>query len=117
MNIHIVKNPAARLLLMYLLVGLFFLAFNPNNLPLVVFLVPFILLFALFYMTGRLVLRTFFSLRPSQERIVLLVTSAMPVVMLVIQSITQLTVRDVILCLAITVIIVWYGVKVNTQAR
>jgi hypothetical protein len=98
-----------------MLVGLFFITFNPNSLPLIMFVLPFVLIFILIYQTCRLIMNTFFSLKPRQERIVLLVISVMPVVMLVIQSITQLTVRDVILCLAITVILVWYGVRVNAE--
>lgn len=101
---------------MYLAVGLFFVFFNPNNLPLVLFLAPFILIFVLLYQSVKLTLRTFFTLQPKQERVVILVLSIMPVVMLVIQSITQLTLRDVVLCLAITVILVWYGLKVNSNA-
>jgi hypothetical protein len=112
---ELIKKPIVRLASLYLLVGLFFVFFNPNNLPLILFIVPFILVFILIYQTAKLVVKTFFSLKPQQERIVLLVVSVMPVIMLVIQSITQLTVRDVILCLAITTILVWYGVRINAE--
>ena len=41
----------------------------------------------------------------------------MPVVLLLIQSITQLTIRDVILCTLITIIIIWYTSKTSVDEK
>ena len=113
---NLYKKSIIKLLGFYLLVGLFFLVFNPNNLPLIMYVVPFVLVFILIYQTTNLLLDVFFSFKPKQKRIIQLVISIMPVVMLVIQSITQLTLRDVVLCLAITTIMVWYGARVYADA-
>lgn len=95
----------------YFLAAIFFVSVNPEKLPLIFILVPFLIIFGLLYATIYLILDTFFNISVHQRRIVALVLSIMPVLLLVIQSITQLTVRDVLLCIAITVIVIWYSAK------
>lgn len=96
------------LFIAYILVGIFFIFINPEKMKLVYIFLPFLLIFGLLYWSIDTFILVFFSLVQSQRRIVSLVLSVMPVVLLVIQSITQLTIRDVVLCMVITVIIIWY---------
>lgn len=97
------------LVLGYLLALIFFTSVSPEGLPLIYILVPFFIVFILLYATVNMILATFFDISRYQKRLISLVLSIMPVLLLIIQSITQLTIRDIILCLAITVIIIWYS--------
>ncbi len=101
----------------YLVAAIFFMSVNPEKLSLIFILVPFLIIFGLSYTTINLVLGTFFNISQSQKRVVSLVLSIMPVLLLVIQSITQLTVRDVLLCVAITVILIWYSAKSRATSK
>ncbi len=95
----------------YIAAAVFFVSVNPEKLSLIFILLPFLIIFGLIYATLNIVLDTFFDISIYQKRIVSLVLSIMPVLLLVIQSITQLTIRDVVLCLAITLIVIWYSAK------
>ncbi len=111
------SNTKKRLLILaglYILVLLFFVTVNPEKLPLVLLLLPFGLIFLVLYMTLTLILDTFFKIKPQPKRLVAFSISVMPVLLLIIQSITQLTLRDVLLSMSIVVIVVWYTVKLNT---
>lgn len=96
------------LVLLCISIALFFMFSDPEQLPLVATLVPFILIFTALFVTIDISLEVFFALEKTKKRIISLVLSIMPVVLLLIQSITQLTIRDVILCTLITIIVVWY---------
>jgi len=101
------------LLGLYLFVFLFFIIVNPEKLPLVLLLLPFLLIFVTIYMTLILILDTFFKIKSQPKRLIAFSISVMPVLLLIIQSITQLTLRDVLLSISIVVIIVWYTTKLN----
>lgn len=107
------KRNIILLILGYLVAAIFFSLVNPERLALIFILVPFLILFLLIYFTCLLILDVFFEFPTRQKRIVAIVVGIMPVLMLIIQSITQLTVRDVLLCISITVILIWYSLKAN----
>jgi hypothetical protein len=107
------KKRLLTLLGIYLAVILFFVTVNPEKLPLVLLLLPFLLIFITSYLTLMLVLDTFFKIKTQPKRLIAFSVSVMPVLLLIIQSITQLTLRDVLLSLSIVVIIVWYTTKIN----
>lgn len=109
------KKKLIKLGLFYLFVAGFFVLFNPDQLPLIFLLLPFILIFLTLYVTIVLVLRTFFSLRKRSEQLIAGSISIMPTLLLVIQSITQLTIRDVLLAISIVVVAVWYISKTSTS--
>ncbi len=109
-------KPQTNLLLLFiatLFVVVFFVFISPADLTLMFVFVPFILIFVILFWSIRTFLDLFFSLTTFRKRTISLVLSIMPVVMLVIQSVTQLTTRDVVLCLFITLIIVWYVSRID----
>lgn len=99
------------LMLGYIASFIFFISIRPEKLSLIFVLLPFFIIFILLYATINLVVNTFFNISHYSVKIISLVLSIMPVLLLVIQSITQLTIRDIILCIIITVIIIWYAIK------
>lgn len=99
------------LMLGYIASFVFFISIRPEKLSLIFVLLPFFIIFILLYATINLVVNTFFNISHYSVKIISLVLSIMPVLLLVIQSITQLTIRDIILCIIITVIIIWYAIK------
>lgn len=111
------KKKSIGLIAGYVVVAIFFITVNPQNLSLIFILVPFGLIFILLYMTLTFGLDFFFTLSKHQKRVIALVASVMPVLLLVIQSITQLTMKDVLLCIAIAVIMLWYFIKLNQKAQ
>jgi hypothetical protein len=110
------KNTSRLIITLLLLLSLvcFFMFVNPGRLPIVMTLVPFIVLFALIYSISQILLEIIFNLSNQKRRLVSLVLSIMPVLLLILQSISQLSIRDVWLCLAITIILIWYGLKFNS---
>lgn len=112
---HIFQSKAFRLVGLYLLVGMFFTFVNPDKLPVIGLLAPFLIVFLALYATAKLLLETFFELELGPRRIIALSVSLLPTLLLVIQSITQLTLRDVILVIAIVVVMVWYTTKVSQK--
>lgn len=61
-----------------------------------------------------LLLGSLASMSKNTKRVISLTVSIMPVLLLLMRSITQLTIKDVLLCLFITIIMVWYSAKVNS---
>ncbi len=109
------KSLIGYLFLLFLTVS-FFVAVHPDNLPVIFMLVPFILIFFVLYTGINIALRRFLSLKTGVRRWLALVLSVLPVLLLIIQSITQLTLRDVLLTLAIILILVWYVSKSGSAA-
>jgi hypothetical protein len=99
-----------------LLIGttIFFISVNPGTLPVALILLPFILLFLILLLGSNLLISYFFTISNKSRRVIALAVSVLPVLLLVIQSITQLTLRDVILTMAILVVIVWYSLRLNS---
>ncbi|HSX45109.1 MAG TPA: hypothetical protein VLF39_03325 [Candidatus Saccharimonadales bacterium] len=82
------------ILLIYLSLPLFIMFTNPDHLPLPLLIVPFMLLFIICYTSLRLILK------PISWRKKMLISAAgasAPVLLLVFQSIHQLTFRDVLI--------------------
>lgn len=91
----------------------FFSVVDPGQLPVAAILVPFLLIFFILYLGVRLILSNFFRLNSASERTISFALSTLPVLLLIIQSITQLTIRDVLITVGILVIVIWYTVKIN----
>lgn len=92
----------------------FFSLFNPESLPVLFLLVPFVLIFAISYLLSSIISQSFFAVGPVGSRVISLITGVMVVALLVMQSISQVTVRDLLLCLVIAVILVWYVARVSS---
>jgi hypothetical protein len=105
------KTRVLLLAIAYVFALMFFVSINPEKLSLLFILLPFLIIFGLLYATVSFVLNVFFDITKVQKKIYSLVLSIMPTLLFIIQSITQLTIRDVLLSLSITVIIIWYTSK------
>lgn len=85
---------------------------NPQNLPLPLLISPFIYIFITLYLTVKLVVTILFSSK-SLGTSVGVTVSIFVVLSLVLASIRQLSARDLLISLAITIILSWYLVKVR----
>jgi len=99
-----------------LIVVIVFLLFatNPEQLPLPLLVLPFLLLFILLHTLIGLLLKKRNSGSLSKNRKIVLVTlSALPVLILILQSIGQLSIRDFLILAGLGVGIVFYFVKTD----
>lgn len=113
MNTKINKKRIILIVASYLLAFFYFAGVNPEKLSIIFVLVPFIIIFTVLYLTINLFIDIFLKISKTQKHIITLVCSLMPTLLLLIQSITQLTLRDIILSLMIMALIVWYSLKLN----
>lgn len=98
------------LVILYL-VGFVFLAFtDPRNLPLPLLILPFIYVFITIFLTTKLLITSLARNRGLGISVGLTVTIFI-VLTLILASIRQLSSRDVLISLALTVILSWYLVK------
>lgn len=81
---------------------LFFILTSPESIPLVFVVVPFLWLFTVLFVTAWMLLNKVKLFESPRRRIVLSgALSTLPVLMLVLASIRQLSIRDVLLTLGI----------------
>lgn len=96
----------AALVGLYFSLPLFILLTNPEHLPLPLLWVPFLLLLAILFISGRQVLGR--KMQGKRLMLVVLVISVMPVLLLVLASIDQLDARDIIITTALVGGVAWY---------
>jgi hypothetical protein len=105
------------LVALYLSLPLFLFLSNPQSLPLPLLILPVVLLFLIVYTTIYIILlkRLKFSKRISKTRLILIsaIIALVPVLLIVLASIQQFTLRDIILSTVIVVCISWYLLKVD----
>lgn len=93
---------------------IFILVTNPEKLPLPMLVVPFLLLFAMLYITASVGLRIIFStLSNARLRVLSVLIGALPTLLLVLASIRQLTVRDTAIVVGLLVMLVFYLRRVD----
>ena len=110
-----INKPDQRLIVLVLtyVVGLLFFALtNPSKLPLVVLIVPFVYIFitlyaTIHYMGRRLVLK--------RTRLIALILSTLGVLLFILGSLHQLTLRDVIISLILSLVMSWYVARVSSH--
>ncbi len=100
------------LLLLYIGGLIFFMNTNPQELPLLLLVLPFLYLFVVFYLSILFVCRL---LRVKSAVFVSLVIAVFGVLLLVLGSLHQLTLRDVIISVALTCLLTWYVVRITGQ--
>lgn len=105
------------LVLLYLSLPLLLFVTNPQKLPIALLILPVFLLFVIIYVTVYLLLnkRIKKSERISKTRLALIagIISIVPVLLIVLASIQQFTLRDIILSIVIVIGISWYLLKVD----
>ena len=103
------KMHVTGLLLLYAAGILFFILTNPSHLPLVLLVLPFMWLFTVIFWSVWLLAGLSKTLNPVRRRILVAGATAMlPSLLLVFQSIHQLTGRDVLLTVAFIGLAVFY---------
>jgi hypothetical protein len=85
----------------YLIGIIFFMLTNPDNIPIPLLVLPFLWLFAVVFMSARLLLRRYVTASKKQINIVASLLACLLVLLFVFQSIHQLTIRDVFISFAI----------------
>jgi 4-amino-4-deoxy-L-arabinose transferase-like glycosyltransferase len=105
------------LILLYLSLPLFIFFTNPQNLPIPLLIMPVALLFAIIFVTVHLIITRKIKRSQVMSRTRLLIISGViaivPVILIVLASIGQFTLRDIILASVIVIIIAWYLLKVD----
>lgn len=85
---------------------------NPESIPIALVTVPFIWAFVTIFVTVWLLLRRSKLLSKGRRRLLLAgVTAALPVLVMVLRSIRQLTVGDVLLVIALLILVSFYVSK------
>lgn len=96
------------------LLAFLFFATNPDGLPLPLLTLPFILLFSGLYLVLQLVLgHVAPDLRPQARRALSISIAALPPLLLLLQSIGQLTPRDLFITLGLISLLLFYFRKTD----
>lgn len=104
------RKQAVTLVLLYLFGLVFFMNTNPEELPLLLLIIPFAYIFAVLYLTILFICRL---MRVKSEVFVALLVSIFGVLLFVLGSLHQLTVRDVLISLALTGMLTWYVTRIT----
>lgn len=95
---------------------LFLLTTNPDQLALPLLLVPFLLVFLTLYVLVRVIFRVagfYDSLSIYKRRILLGMAATLPVLLLLLQSLHQLTTRDIALVVALGIGLTFYLLRAD----
>lgn len=98
-------NRTIFLALIYMSLPVFLSLTDPAKLPLPLLVVPFLLLFVIFFVTIRLAVK---RLNRRKRLLVAAAGASLPVLLLVFQSIHQLTVKDVLIVLVLISVTMFY---------
>lgn len=96
-------------LILFMLIGvLLLIATSPNNMPISLLLLPFlyiyVLLFWIFFMVGAKML----DAKPLPARLIAFSLSSIIVFLLVMRSLVNLSILDVVIATMIMVFLIWY---------
>ena len=91
---------------------IFFMYTNPAELPLLLLIVPFVYIFVVLYLSILFLCRV---LQVKSAVFVSIVVSVFGVLLFVLGSLHQLTVRDLIISLALTCLLSWYVIRITSS--
>jgi hypothetical protein len=97
---------------LYLAGIIFFMVTNPAELPLLLLVIPFAYIFITLYLSVVLIARL---IGVKRALAIAFIISVFGVLILVLGSLHQLTIRDTIISLALTVVLTWYVAKSNSR--
>ena len=113
-NMNRTKRLLLLTILLYAAIPALLLLTSPDNLPLPLLVLPFLLLFIALYMTSQLITGKFFShLKTGVRRGLAISLAALPTLLLVLQSVGQLTIRDSLITVGLVVILIVYFKKTD----
>lgn len=102
------------LLLIWVSLPTFLLLTNPEDLPLLLLVVPFLILAAVLYLTARLGFSVLFGgLSEKRLRLLALLIAVFPTLLLILASIDQLTVRDAAIVSGLLLALIFYLRRVD----
>jgi hypothetical protein len=121
MNHKKLASKPVRLLCLYVVTALFIMLTNPVGLPSVLLIIPFVLVFFCLYLSILAIIdffrsaedQTVVGLKFRRPRLLAAVTAGFPVLLLVLQSIVQLTIWDVAITLVIFLLVYMYVSRSN----
>jgi hypothetical protein len=114
------KRGISRLVMIIAGCILFYLVIPPTSIPLVMLIVGFIVMGVLAYSVMKLVLVLTglqARLRPMQRRAIMLLAVCLPLLLLMMQSLGQLTIRDTLTLGGLFVVGVFYILRVGRLGR
>lgn len=115
-----IQTQIARSIILYGIEAIILLLTNPKEMPSILLIIPFVLLFVANYVTAMLVLNvaagtgantTVARWRLIRPRVIAVLVSGFPVLLLTLQSIGQLTARDLITSCVIFILAYFYIAK------
>lgn len=99
------SKPTIAIVVMLLGAVIFFLSVNPGDLPLVALIGPFIYVFVFLFLCFYQLFKFF---RFNNLKLASLIPTILIAVLLVMSSLHQITIKDVIIGVTLTVILSWY---------
>lgn len=111
----------AKVLAAWICTVLLLIATNPSKLPSALLIVPFLLLFIAIYLTVKEILHLMrggdqnkiVGMKASRPRLIAALIAAFPVLLLVLQSIGQLTAWDILTVVALFIVAYFYIIKTS----
>ena len=99
---------------LFMSIPLFMIATNPESLPLPLLIAPFALLFGALYLTSKLMLDKFFTnLNGKPLKGVAVSLAGLPVLLIILQSIGQLSIRDLLITFGLVAGLIFYFRKTD----
>lgn len=97
------------LLVAWISLPIFLLTTNPDTLPLPFLVAPFVLLFISLYVTGKLFMSVFFrDIDVARQKLMAIIFSILPTLLLLLASIKQLTIRDTAIIIGLLILLMFY---------
>jgi hypothetical protein len=93
---------------LYAAVPIFLLSTNPEHLPLLLLWVPFLLLGAVLYISARILGGRHGHLHGRRLTSISIIAAVLPVLLLILSSIDQLTLRDTVIAVALILAGIFY---------
>lgn len=91
-----------------------FIATNPEDLPLVLLTLPFLLLFLSLFLSLEILLSSLMpKINAKSKRWLAVILAGLPVLLVLLQSIGQLSVRDLLLVIALVSALIFYFKKAD----
>jgi hypothetical protein len=102
------------IIIIFVFIIVFLLGTNPNVLPLPLLVIPFLSVFILLYAVCGLFLTKFIpALSQRPRRVLSGVVAALPVMLVLLQSIGQLTLRDFVIVTTLITLLMFYFRKID----
>lgn len=114
MNINTHYKTTSAVIIIFVFMAIFLFGTDPNSLPLPLIIAPFVLLFLVLYIIAQVLVRRFLpKTKRSLRRGLGIIVAGLPVMLLVLESIGQLTARDFFIVIGLISLLVYYFRKTD----